>query len=85
MWTGEQRNSIGEATRDKIARLNELAKSRGQTLPQMAIAWILRRPEVTSALIGASSPEQIRENAGSLGNLGFSEAELSQIDQVTTK
>jgi L-glyceraldehyde 3-phosphate reductase len=82
MWTGEQRNGISEDTRHKIARLNELAKSRGQTLPQMAIAWILRRPEITSALIGASSPAQIRENAGSLGNLGFSEAELVQIDQI---
>jgi len=85
MWTGEQRNSIGEDTRRKIARLNELAKSRGQTLPQMAIAWILRRPEITSALIGASSPAQIRENVGSLGNLGFSESELTQIDQISTK
>jgi L-glyceraldehyde 3-phosphate reductase len=85
MWTGEQRTSISDRTRHKIASLNELAKSRGQTLPQMAIAWILRRPEVTSALIGASTPEQIRENAGSLGNLGFSEAELAQIDQIGTK
>ena len=85
MWTGEQRTSISDHTRHKIGRLNELAKSRGQTLPQMAIAWILRRPEVTSALIGASTPEQIRENAGSLGNLGFSEAELGQIDQITAQ
>ena len=85
MWTGEQRTSISDHTRYKIGRLNELAKSRGQTLPQMAIAWILRRPEVTSALIGASTPEQIRENAGSLGNLGFSEGELGQIDQITAQ
>lgn len=85
MWTAEQRNRISDDMRHKIARLNELAKSRGQTLPQMAIAWILRRPEVTSALIGASSPEQIRENAGSLGNLGFSDAELTQIDQIAAQ
>ncbi len=85
MWTEEQRNRIGDDTRQKIARLNEMAQARGQTLPQMAIAWILRRPEITSALIGASSPEQIRENAGSLGNLGFSGTELAQIDQITAQ
>jgi L-glyceraldehyde 3-phosphate reductase len=82
MWTPEQRATISEQMRIKIGRLNELARARGQTLPQMAIAWILRRPEITSALIGASSPEQIRENAGSLGNLGFGDAELAQIDQI---
>jgi L-glyceraldehyde 3-phosphate reductase len=82
MWTPEQKGNIGDETRRKIGRLNELARARSQTLPQMAIAWILRRPEITSALIGASNPAQIRENVESLQNLNFSDAELAQIDVI---
>jgi len=83
-WTPEQRATIGEQMRGKIARLNDFARSRGQTLPQMAMAWILRRPEVTSALIGASSSAQIRENAESLRNLNFSHSELFEIDRIVS-
>jgi L-glyceraldehyde 3-phosphate reductase len=82
MWTAEQRDAVGPALRTKIVRLNEMAKARGQTLPQMALAWILRRPEVTSALIGASAVGQIEENVKALQNLNFSEEELRQIDQI---
>jgi L-glyceraldehyde 3-phosphate reductase len=65
---------------DRIRALNEIAKSRGQTLAQMALAWVLRDARVTSALIGASRPEQVRENVAALRNLKFSEAELASVD-----
>jgi L-glyceraldehyde 3-phosphate reductase len=63
-----------------VRALNEIAKRRGQTLAQMAIAWVLRKPAVTSALIGASRWQQIDECLGALKNLQFSAAELQQID-----
>jgi len=69
---------------DNLARvraLDAIAKARGQSLPQMAIAWVLRHRGMTSALIGASSPEQIRENVDALKHLEFSADELSTIDQ----
>lgn len=68
-----------------VARLNQLnaiATRRGQTLAQMAIAWLLGNKGVTSALIGASKPEQIADCVGALGNLDFSAAELHEINQV---
>jgi len=64
-----------------VRALNAIARVRGQSLPQMAIAWVLRDPRVTSALIGASSPEQIAENVGALSNLRFSADELVRIDK----
>lgn len=67
----------------KARSLNELAKLRGQSLAQMALAWTLRRDTVTSVIIGARTPEQISENCGALGNLSFSEEELRQIDEIT--
>lgn len=63
-----------------VKALNEIAKKRGQSLVQMALAWTLRDRRVTSALLGASSAEQIRENVEALRNLDFSAAELSAID-----
>ncbi|MFA5468756.1 MAG: L-glyceraldehyde 3-phosphate reductase [Sphaerochaetaceae bacterium] len=66
---------------ERIEGLNSIAKKRGQSLAQMALAWVLRRKEVTSVLIGASSPEQIRENVASLENLTFSDDELKEIDK----
>jgi L-glyceraldehyde 3-phosphate reductase len=69
--------------RDVIRQLIEIAKNRGQTLPQMAVAWILRRPEITTVLIGASSMDQIAENVAALENLQFSPEELQQIDAIT--
>ena len=62
-----------------IAKLNEIAKSRGQTLAQMAISWILRLPEVTSVLCGASRPEQIVENCKAIQNTEFDTDQLRQI------
>ncbi len=64
-----------------IRALNDLATSRGQTLAQMAIAWVLRDKRMTSALIGASKPEQIKDAVGALANVTFSEAELDEIDK----
>ena len=65
---------------ERIAALNEIAKSRGQTLAQLAIAWTLRSPRVTSALIGASRPQQVIDAVGALKNLSFSPKELAEID-----
>ena len=60
--------------------LNEIAARRGQTLAQLAIAWVLRDPRVTSALLGASSVAQLEENVAALENLEFDHAELEEID-----
>jgi L-glyceraldehyde 3-phosphate reductase len=64
-----------------VRALNEIANSRGQTLAQMAIAWVLRDRRVTSALIGARNVEQLDDSLDSLKNLAFSEAELAEIDR----
>ena len=66
----------------KIQKLNELAKGRGQSLAQMALAWILRKPVVTSALIGASSVQQLEDNLATLNNLKFSDEELDKIENI---
>jgi len=66
----------------KVKKLNELAKQRGQSLAQMAIAWVLRKPAVTSALIGASSVKQLEDNLASLNSLGFSDDELNRIESI---
>jgi L-glyceraldehyde 3-phosphate reductase len=66
----------------KARRLNEIAKERGQSLAQMALAWTIRKPQVTSVLIGASSVEQIEENVGMLEQGVFSEEELRAIEDV---
>ncbi|WGH78937.1 L-glyceraldehyde 3-phosphate reductase [Jannaschia ovalis] len=63
--------------------LNDLARARGQSLAQMALAWVLRGGRVTSALIGASRPEQVADCAGATGNLDFSEDELARIDELS--
>ncbi|HAE59649.1 MAG TPA: L-glyceraldehyde 3-phosphate reductase, partial [Anaerolineae bacterium] len=66
----------------KIQKLNELAVRRGQKLSQMALAWVLRKPQVTSALIGASSVAQLEQNLGALANLSFSQDELDSIETI---
>ncbi len=67
---------------DKARRLNTLAQQRGQTLAQMALAWVLRHPEMTSALIGASRTAQLDDAVGALNNLAFEAAELQAIEQI---
>ena len=66
----------------KVRALHAIAARRGQSLAQMAIAWVLRLPVVTSALIGASSPAQLQQNVQALEHLDFAEAELTEIDQI---
>jgi L-glyceraldehyde 3-phosphate reductase len=66
----------------KIRRLNELAGQRNQSLAQMAIAWVLRKPQVISALVGASSVKQLEANLAALNNLNFSEEELKAIENI---
>jgi len=79
-WVEE---NLPPARRQMLQELNEMAKQRGQTLAQMALAWILRLPGITSALTGASSVRQIEDNVGALKNLEFSAEELSRIDVLT--
>ena len=61
--------------------LNELAASRGRTLAQLALAWALRDPRMTSVIVGASSVAQLESNLGALDDLAFSEDELAEIDR----
>jgi L-glyceraldehyde 3-phosphate reductase len=65
----------------RVRGLHEIARERGQSLAQMAVAWVLRDPRVTSAVIGASRPEQIRDDVAALDQLGFSTEELARIDR----
>ncbi|MFB3905117.1 MAG: L-glyceraldehyde 3-phosphate reductase [Acidobacteriota bacterium] len=76
-----------QITEDQIAqvrRLREVAARRGQSLAQMALAWVLRHPVMTSAVIGASSPAQIEENINALAGLTFSKEEMEEIDTILT-
>ncbi|MCL1693871.1 MAG: L-glyceraldehyde 3-phosphate reductase [Actinomycetia bacterium] len=80
--------SAGFLNEENLARLralNEIAKGRGQTLAQMAIAWVLRDPRVTTALIGASRWSQIEDSLGALDHLDFSIDELAEIDRYATE
>jgi L-glyceraldehyde 3-phosphate reductase len=73
---------ITEDTQSKVKRLNDLAKGRGQTLAQMALAWVLRHKAMTSVLIGASKVEQIEDAVGTLNNLNFATKELQKIEGI---
>ena len=75
-------NQITEEKLVKVRKLNDLAQQRGQSLAQMAIAWILRHPIMTSALIGASKVSQVEECVAALDNLNFSEEELRTIENI---
>jgi L-glyceraldehyde 3-phosphate reductase len=68
---------------ERVRALAELAKRRGQKLSQMALAWVLRDPRVTSAIVGVSSVQQLEENLGALDNRTFSRDELAEIDRIT--
>jgi len=76
--------AITEAKLTQIRALNEIAQARGQSLAQMALAWVLRLPVMTSALIGASKVNQIEENVKALENLAFSEEELRRIESIVS-
>jgi len=75
---------LTDGTLAKIRGLNEIASGRGQTLAQMALAWVLRDARVTSALIGASSVAQLEDNIAALDRLEFSDDELTEIDRLAT-
>jgi L-glyceraldehyde 3-phosphate reductase len=75
---------IHESQIAKVQKLSELAQKRGQTMAQMAIAWVLRQPAVTSALVGASRVAQIEDSVETLKKLEFSTDELSEIEQILT-
>ena len=74
--------NLTEEKLEKIRALNELAKTRGESLAQMALAWVLRREEVTSVLVGASKPSQILDNLGAMNSAPFTEEELALIDKI---
>ena len=76
---------LSEANIARAQALDEIAHRRGQSLAQLALAWTLRDPRVSSALIGASRPEQIIENVAALDNLAFSAEELVEIDQFAVE
>lgn len=77
-----QESDVTEDIVHKIDRLNEFAAQRGQTLAQMALAWILRDGDITSVLIGASRPSQVLDNISMLENTFFSEEERKKIDEI---
>jgi L-glyceraldehyde 3-phosphate reductase len=77
-----KREEVTEATLAKVRRLQDIARARGQTLAQLALAWVLRHPEITSALIGASRVAQIEDAVGALANRRFSPDELQAIDRI---
>ena len=74
--------TITPSALESVRALDALAQKRGQTLAQMAIAWVLREGGITTALIGASKPEQVIDCAGAIGNLDFTAAELAEIDRI---
>jgi len=79
------RDMLSEQTLAKVHALNEIAAHRGQSLAQLALAWVLRDPRVTAAVIGASSVEQLETNLGTLDNLDFTDDELLEIDSYATE
>lgn len=80
-----QAAQVTEARVSQIRRLNDIAQARGQSLAQMAIAWVLRHPGMTSALIGASRVSQVEDNIAALDNLEFTAEELAAIDAIVAE
>ncbi len=75
-------SAIGEKKLEQVRKLNDIAQRRGQTLAQMALAWILQNPAITSVLTGASRPSQILDNVKAVENLTFTSEELAEIDAI---
>ena len=80
-----QKSHLNEDNLSRVRALNEIAHKRGQSLAQMALAWVLHDQRVTTALIGASSPQQIEENVGAMSKLHFSEVELAEINKFAVE
>jgi L-glyceraldehyde 3-phosphate reductase len=76
---------LNEENLQKVRALNEIAQRRGQSLAQMAIAWVLRDERVTSAVVGARNVEQLQDTLKSLEKLEFSDEELQEIDKYATE
>ncbi|HZZ34895.1 MAG TPA: aldo/keto reductase, partial [Caulobacteraceae bacterium] len=84
LWPGGWvRANSKERRAEILTALNALAQARGQSLAQMALAWVIRDEAVVSALVGASRVEQVEQNIAALQNLAFSDAELARIDELT--
>jgi L-glyceraldehyde 3-phosphate reductase len=77
-----KKTDVTEERLSQVRRLSEVARERGQSLAQMALAWVLRHGVLSSALVGASRPEQIEQSVGALNNLEFATQELRQIDEI---
>jgi L-glyceraldehyde 3-phosphate reductase len=77
-------DQLSEETMAKVRTLNEIAQRRGQTLAQLALAWTLRDPRMTSTLVGASSVEQLEQNLGALQKPDFTAVELEEIERYAT-
>ncbi|MDZ7371163.1 MAG: L-glyceraldehyde 3-phosphate reductase [candidate division KSB1 bacterium] len=84
-WGFLKKEEISEELIRKIKALNTLAAERGQSLAQMALAWVLRKPQVTSVLIGAGNVSQLEANVGCLQNLSFSSEELQKIEEILSQ
>jgi L-glyceraldehyde 3-phosphate reductase len=76
---------LSEANLSLVRHLDEIARQRGQSLAQMALAWVLRHDQITSVLAGASSLAQLKENVAALGRSRFTEEELSEIDRYAVE
>jgi L-glyceraldehyde 3-phosphate reductase len=76
-------NAIEPRVLDAVDKLGAIARSRGQSMVQLALSWVLRRPEMTSALIGVRTLEQLKDNLGVLNNLSLSAEEVAAIDEAT--
>jgi L-glyceraldehyde 3-phosphate reductase len=84
LWTDVDRKvGLAEQAQRQIEKLAEIAKGRGQTLAQMCIAWVLRDPRVTTAVLGASRVSQVVENVRTIENLEFSEEEVRMIEEIS--
>ena len=79
------KNELTDQKLSQLRRLNDIAASRGQKLSQMALSWVLREGKVTTVLIGASRPEQIKENVEAVYKLDFTQSELSAIDAILSE
>lgn len=76
------KGNITEDVINKVRKLNEVAENRGQTMAQMAIAWLLKDDRITSVLVGVSSPKQMIDNAKTVENLSFTKSELNKIEKI---
>ncbi|MCS4436268.1 L-glyceraldehyde 3-phosphate reductase [Aquiflexum gelatinilyticum] len=77
-----KKNQVSDEVISKVRRLNDIALNRGQSLAQMAIAWLLKDPRITTVLVGVSKPEQLAENVEAVKNLNFSSEELEKIELI---